>query len=183
MRYSAQGDVPASFVLGIELWIIKPDIYIIKNIKRRQTITERTNEITEAKNVLKPSGKMLTPRPSDIMKILDKRIERAVRNRMATVKVIEDLQNHGMQIKAVQFHKYTVCEIMFMNCYYHGLASRNPRDEPTVKGAFAISFGRAMNELFAKNMFGDLEIVKVMDRAGVVPVTQEIFAAMVRGAN
>ena len=115
--------------------------------------------------------------------ILHKRLKRAVKERMVNIKLVEDLRDNGIRISATQFDKYTIVELEFMGCHYHGLTSLNPEDKPNMMEAVGRAFARALNELFVKNRFGDLKKVRVLDKSGVVPVTPEIFAAMVRGTD
>ena len=112
--------------------------------------------------------------------ILHKRLKRAVKERMVNIKLVEDLRDNGIRISATQFDKYTVVELEFMKCHYHGLTSINPVDKPNTMEAVGRAFARALNELFAKNRFGDLKTIKILDKSGAVPVTPAIFAAMVR---
>ena len=115
--------------------------------------------------------------------ILHERLKRAVKERMVNIKLVEDLRDNGIQISATQFDKYTVVELEFMKCHYHGLTSCNPEDTPNTMEAVGRVFARALNELFAKNRFGDLKTIKILDKRGVVLVTPEMFAAMVRGTD
>ena len=115
--------------------------------------------------------------------ILHKRLKRAVKERMVTIKLVEDLRDNGMRISATQFNKYTVVELEFMKCHYHGLTSCNPEDEPNTMEAVGRAFARALNDMFAKNRFGGLKKVRILDESGVIPVTPEIFDAMVRGTD
>ena len=115
--------------------------------------------------------------------ILHKRLKRAVKERMVNIKLVEDLRDNGIIINAAQFDKYTVVELEFMGCHYHGFTSINPEDKPNTMEAVGRALARALNELFAKNRFGDLKKVKVLDESGVIPVTPEIFDAMVHGTD
>ena len=115
--------------------------------------------------------------------ILHKRLKRAVKERMVNIELIEGLRDNGIQISATQFDKYTVVELEFMECHYHGLTSLNPEDKPNTMEAVGRAMARALNELFAKNRFGDLKKVRILDDSGVIPVTLEIFDAMVHGTD
>ena len=115
--------------------------------------------------------------------ILHKRLKRAVKERMVNIKLVEDLRDNGIRISATQFDKYTVVELEFMGCHYHGLASCNPEDTPNTMEAVGRALTRALNELFARNRFGDQKRVRILDDSGVVPVSPGMFKAMVRGTD
>ena len=116
--------------------------------------------------------------------ILHKRLERAVKERMVNIKLVEDLRDNGIRISATQFDKYTVVELEFMGCYYHGLTSCNPEDKPNTMEAVGRALTRALNELFAKNRFGDLKRVRVLDKGGnCCLVTPAMLEAMIRGTD
>ena len=115
--------------------------------------------------------------------ILHKRLKRAVKERMVTIKLVEDLRDNGIRISATQFDKYTVVELEFMKCHYHGLTSCNPEDKPNTMEAVGRAFTRALNELFARRRFGDLKRVRILDESGVIPVSPAMFKAMVRGTD
>ena len=116
--------------------------------------------------------------------ILHKRLKRAVKERTVNIKLVEDLRDNGIQICATQFDKYTVVELEFMKCHYHGLTSCNPEDEPNTMEAVGRALTRALNELFAKHRFGDLKRVRVLDKSGnCCLVSPGMFKAMVRGTD
>lgn len=115
--------------------------------------------------------------------ILHKRLKRAVKERMANMELIADLHDNGMRISATQFDKYTVVELGFMGCHYHGFTSINPEDEPNTMEAVGRASARALNELFAKRRFGDLKKVRVLDERGIVLVSKEMFKSIVRGSD
>ena len=123
------------------------------------------------------------PKPADLIKIFNKRIARAAKERMITVELIEDMRDNRMTVSAFQFDKFTIVELDFMNSHYHGLTSCNPADEPNAMAGVGRAYARALNELFAKRRFGDLKKVRVLDESGIVPVSKEMFEAMVRGTN
>lgn len=115
--------------------------------------------------------------------ILHARLKRAVKERMITVDLIENIRDNGMRTRISQDEKYTIVEIEFMGKHYHGLTSRRPCDEPNTIEAVGRACAKALNELFARERFGDLKKVRVLDESGVTPVTPEIFEAMVRGTD
>ena len=116
--------------------------------------------------------------------ILHKRLKRAVKERMVNIKLVEDLRDNGIQICATQFDKYTIVELEFMGCHYHGLTSCNPEDKPNTMEAVGRALTRALNELFAKRRFGDLKRVRVLDKSGnCCLITPETFTAMVNGTD
>lgn len=115
---------------------------------------------------------------------LHKRLKRAVKERMVNINLIENLRGNGIRISATQFDKYTVVELEFMECHYHGLTSLNPGDKPNTMEAVGRAFARALNELFARNRFGDLKTIRVLDKSGnVCLASPEMFLAMVRGTD
>jgi hypothetical protein len=115
--------------------------------------------------------------------ILHARLKRAVKERMVNIKLVEDLRDNGIRISATQFDKYTVVELEFMGCHYHGLTSLNPEDKPNTMEAVGRAFARALNELFAMRRFGDQKRVRILDDSGVIPVSPDMFKAMVRGTD
>lgn len=116
--------------------------------------------------------------------ILHTRLKRAVKERMVNIKLVEDLRDNGIRICATQFDKYTVVELEFMGCHYHGLTSCNPEDTPNTMEAAGRALTRALNELFAKNRFGDLKKVRVLDKSGnCCLISPDMLTAMVRGTD
>ena len=124
---------------------------------------------------------IIGPKPADLTKIFNKRIQRAVKERLITVGLVEDLRDNRIKVSVFQFDKFSIVELEFMNLHYHGLSSRNPADEPNAMEGVGRAYTRALNELFSKRRFGNLKTVKVLDYTGVVPVSKEIFEAMMRG--
>ena len=123
------------------------------------------------------------PKPADLTKIFNTRIKRAVKERMITVELVEDLRDNRMTVSAFQFDKFTIVELAFMDSHYHGLTSRNPADEPIAMEGVGMAYARALNELFAKRRFGDLKKVRALDESGIVPVSKEMFESMIRGTD
>lgn len=114
---------------------------------------------------------------------LHQRLKRAVKERMVSVQLIEDIRDNGMRANVFQANKFTIVEIEFMGFHYHGLTSRNPADEPNAKEAVGRAYARALNELIAKHRFGDLKKIRILDKTDVVLVTSEMFAAIIRGTD
>ena len=126
----------------------------------------------------------IVPKPADLTKIFNKRIQRAVKERMITVELVKDLRDNRMTVSAFQFDKFTIVELAFMNSHYHGPTSCNPADEPNAMAGVGRAYARALNELFAKRRFGDLKKVRVIDESGnVCLTTPEMLDAMVRGTD
>lgn len=105
--------------------------------------TEMTNNETDEIEV-QAAQKMLDG-------FLHKLVAKRIKNGRVTKDTIMGLRVQGLHATITQFHKFTVVELIFAGCRYHGLASMHIGDEPNDLTGIGLAYSRAFDQLLAKH--------------------------------
>lgn len=118
--------------------------------------------------VVDKTGTCLTKQGVD--GLLHKLVAKGLKNRRIPAGTVKELMDQGIHANISKFHQYTVVELIFAGCRYHGLASMHIGDEPNDMMGTGLAYSRAFDQLLAKNQKNAKRLQQSTPQASMIEI-------------